>query len=265
LGCSCECSTFDLRQEAAQALARDLAGLFPGLALALENTRRVAERCAPAHEVLPSGPQTLPRFPVIGGRSALFPAGVVPGGAGPPRGRGRARRQPRPGRDLRPGHRVRLLRRPRGHGFQHQLRLPDRDGGRLGPGGAELSPSQKRLLMAILRERGGEARASDAWERELQSHLRAASARRDLAFRLSRLAALGLAADDAEAVSSLLAYATGWRAGRMQSLSPVQSHLVEALEARNFDLRRGASQALARELAGEAGQPADGAAGFPVL
>jgi hypothetical protein len=115
---------------------------------------------------------------------------------------------------------------------------------------AELSPSQKHLLVAILRERGGEARAVGAWDRELKDHLRVARARRDLVFRLSRLAALDLAADDAEAVSSLLAHATGWRAGRMQSLSPAQSHLVEVLEARTFDLRREAAQALAGELAG---------------
>jgi error-prone DNA polymerase len=50
----------------------EMAGLFPGLALALETTRRVAERCAPATDYLPSGPQTLPRFPVVGGRAATF-------------------------------------------------------------------------------------------------------------------------------------------------------------------------------------------------
>jgi hypothetical protein len=118
---------------------------------------------------------------------------------------------------------------------------------------AELSPKQRQLLVTILRERGGEAHAVDdldAWDRELKGHIRVAKARRDLVFRLSRLAALDLAADDAEAVSSLLAYATGWRAGRMQRLSPAQAHLVEVLEARNFDLRLEASQALARELAG---------------
>jgi error-prone DNA polymerase len=50
----------------------EMAELFPGLALALETTRRVAARCAPATDYLPSGPQTLPRFPVIGGRAAAF-------------------------------------------------------------------------------------------------------------------------------------------------------------------------------------------------
>jgi hypothetical protein len=109
---------------------------------------------------------------------------------------------------------------------------------------AVLSQNQKRLLMAILRERGGEPHA-DSWDRELKGHRRVAQARRDLVFRLSRLAALDLAADDADAISSLLAYATGWRADRMQSLSPALVHLVEIVEARNFDLRREASEELA--------------------
>jgi hypothetical protein len=129
---------------------------------------------------------------------------------------------------------------------------------------AELSPKQKQLLMSILRERGGEPHA-DSWDRELKGHLRAAKARRDLVFRLSRLAALDLAADDAEAVSSLLAYATGWRAGRMQSLSPAQVHLVGVLEARTFDLRREAAEMLAGELAGVVAGNTGGAKGCPVV
>lgn len=129
---------------------------------------------------------------------------------------------------------------------------------------AELSPNQKRLLIAILRERGGEALAVDdldAWDAELKGHLRVAKARRDLVFRLSRLSALDLDADDAEAVSSLLAYATGWHAGRMQSLSPAQVHLVEILEARYFGLRREASEALAGKLAEKAEEIEKGSVG----
>ena len=51
---------------------QEMAALFRGSPIALENSLRVAERCAPAYEYLPSGPQTLPRFPVIGGRSADY-------------------------------------------------------------------------------------------------------------------------------------------------------------------------------------------------
>jgi error-prone DNA polymerase len=49
---------------------QEMAILFRGAPIALENSVRIAERCAPAHEYLPSGPQVLPTYPVIGGRSA---------------------------------------------------------------------------------------------------------------------------------------------------------------------------------------------------
>ncbi len=51
---------------------REMATLFADTPLALENSLRIAERCAPATAYLSSGPQTLPRFPVPGGRSADF-------------------------------------------------------------------------------------------------------------------------------------------------------------------------------------------------
>jgi error-prone DNA polymerase len=43
--------------------------LFPRLSEALDNTLRIAERCSDAGELLPAGPQSLPRFPVPGGRA----------------------------------------------------------------------------------------------------------------------------------------------------------------------------------------------------
>jgi error-prone DNA polymerase len=51
---------------------REMGDLFSPIPLALENAYKIAERCAPAYEYLPSGPQTLPRYPVFGGRSAMF-------------------------------------------------------------------------------------------------------------------------------------------------------------------------------------------------
>lgn len=45
---------------------REMAALFADTPLALENSFRIAERCASAVEYLPAGPQTLPRFPVRG-------------------------------------------------------------------------------------------------------------------------------------------------------------------------------------------------------
>jgi error-prone DNA polymerase len=51
---------------------REMGDLFRPIPLALENAYHIAERCAPACEVLPAGPQALPRYPVFGGRSAMF-------------------------------------------------------------------------------------------------------------------------------------------------------------------------------------------------
>jgi error-prone DNA polymerase len=47
----------------------EMAALFPNQPKALANTVQIAERCADAGELLPAGPQALPRFPVPGGRS----------------------------------------------------------------------------------------------------------------------------------------------------------------------------------------------------
>ena len=51
---------------------REMGALFQPIPLALENAYHIAECCTPAYEYLPSGPQTLPRYPVFGGRSAMF-------------------------------------------------------------------------------------------------------------------------------------------------------------------------------------------------
>jgi error-prone DNA polymerase len=48
----------------------EMATLFADARLALENSLRIVERCASAVDYLPWGPQTLPRYPVPGGRSA---------------------------------------------------------------------------------------------------------------------------------------------------------------------------------------------------
>jgi error-prone DNA polymerase len=51
---------------------QEMSDLFTTIPTALENSLRIAERCAPATDYLPSGPQTLPLFPVPGGRPASF-------------------------------------------------------------------------------------------------------------------------------------------------------------------------------------------------
>ena len=114
---------------------------------------------------------------------------------------------------------------------------------------------EKRTLLNILRERGGQVCATGrhrkAWDRELRSHLRVIKARRDLAFRLARLATLDLEAEDRAKVESLQACNTAWRNRRMMSLTEAQVALVGALEARYFEQRVEAAEALARDLARE--------------
>jgi error-prone DNA polymerase len=63
-----------LRPNAEYALRSpgEMATAFADTLTALETSLHIAERCAPATDYLPSGPQTLPRFPVPGGRSADF-------------------------------------------------------------------------------------------------------------------------------------------------------------------------------------------------
>jgi error-prone DNA polymerase len=49
---------------------REMTVLFTQIPIALESTLRLAERCTPAWDYLPSGPQMLPRFPVPRGGAA---------------------------------------------------------------------------------------------------------------------------------------------------------------------------------------------------
>lgn len=60
-----------LRPNAAYTLrsSAEMAALFHQVPNALENTLRIAGRCADAGDLLPAGPQTLPHFPVPGGHS----------------------------------------------------------------------------------------------------------------------------------------------------------------------------------------------------
>ncbi len=47
---------------------QEMAALFHDIPIALENSLHIAQRCAPAYDYLPAGPQMLPRFPVPGAR-----------------------------------------------------------------------------------------------------------------------------------------------------------------------------------------------------
>jgi error-prone DNA polymerase len=51
---------------------KEMNALFATIPAALQNSLGIAERCASAADYLPCGPQTLPRFPVPGGRPASF-------------------------------------------------------------------------------------------------------------------------------------------------------------------------------------------------
>jgi hypothetical protein len=113
-------------------------------------------------------------------------------------------------------------------------------------GRGDLSVKQKKVLMEILRERGAEAQRS--WPEERAAHYRALKRRRDLAFRLARLAALDLKPDHAEQVRSLRKQNTAWCGGRMRQLSAGQEDLVKALEAEYHDQRVAAMERLARRL-----------------
>ena len=114
------------------------------------------------------------------------------------------------------------------------------------------TPNEKRTLLDILRERGGTERAAAGdkkmWQRELDAHLWVIKRRRDLAFRLARLATLDLSAEDRSAVESLRAYNVSWRNGRMRVLDEGQKGKVAAMEAQYRVQRAEAAQALTRNL-----------------
>jgi error-prone DNA polymerase len=52
--------------------AAEMGTMFADVSMALENSLRIAERCAPAYTYLPSGPQTVSCFPVPGDRPADY-------------------------------------------------------------------------------------------------------------------------------------------------------------------------------------------------
>ena len=78
-------------------------------------------------------------------------------------------------------------------------------------------------------------------------------ARRDLAFRLARLAALDLDADDETKVASLQAFNTQRRGKRISSLTDKQVRMVGAIEAQYLDQRIEVADALAQALGREFG------------
>lgn len=113
-------------------------------------------------------------------------------------------------------------------------------------------PDEKRTLLNILRERGGTERAAvgneGTWKRDLDAHWRIIKRRRDLAFRLARLTALGLCAEDQELVESLRASNVNWRDGRMRVLTEKQERLITVMETRYDQQRTKVSQDLAQTL-----------------
>ena len=73
--------------------------------------------------------------------------------------------------------------------------------------------------------------------------------RRDLTFRLGRLAALYLEPADRETVQRLQARNTAWASGRMRVLSAGQASAIAALEAQYLEQRLTVAQELAERLA----------------
>jgi len=111
---------------------------------------------------------------------------------------------------------------------------------------------EKKTLLNILRERGGTERAAardrEAWRQELDAHLWVIKRRRDLAFRLARLATLDLSAEDRSAVESLQAYNVSWKDGRMRVLTVEQERLLAVMETKYYSQRMQVSRDLAQAL-----------------
>jgi hypothetical protein len=101
----------------------------------------------------------------------------------------------------------------------------------------------------VLHERGAPRLPDQSWAEELAEHTKTLRRRRDLAFRLGRLAALHLRRGDAETVSSLREYNVRHEDKRMKALTEGQEKLVRALEARYCDERAEAAEVLAGRLA----------------
>ena len=117
------------------------------------------------------------------------------------------------------------------------------------------SPSEENTLQNILHERGSKERAADpdheTRDQKLKSYLQVIKARRDLAFRLARLANLDLDADDEAKVASLQAFNTQWWGKRISSLTKKQVRMVGAIEAQYLEQRIEVADALALALARE--------------
>jgi len=114
---------------------------------------------------------------------------------------------------------------------------------------ADLSSAQKKIVLAMLRERGAPRRAGQPWRAELAAHARVLQRRRDLTFRLGRLAALDLEHADRETLQRLQARNTAWAYGRMRALSTGQASVSAALEAQYLEQRLAGAQELAERLA----------------
>lgn len=117
------------------------------------------------------------------------------------------------------------------------------------------TPPETKTLQDILRERGSDEHTADHVTRDqkIKSYLKVIKARRDLAFRLARLAALDLDADDETKVASLQAFNTQRRGKRISSLTDKQVRMVGAIEAQYLDQRIEVADALAQALAREFG------------
>jgi hypothetical protein len=115
-----------------------------------------------------------------------------------------------------------------------------------------LSAKQEAVVQAMLRERGAFRQRGWSQAAEQRAHLQVIRRRRDLAFRLGRLAALDLKPEDAEIVVSLRKQNVAWRSRRRWgSLTESQEGLIRCLEARYRDERAEAARALAERLVGE--------------
>ena len=85
----------------------------------------------------------------------------------------------------------------------------------------------------------------------MKSYFQVIKTRRDLAFRLARLAAFDLDADDEAKVTSLQAFNTQWRGERILSLKEKQVRMIGAIEAQYREQRIEVADALAQALARE--------------
>ena len=113
-----------------------------------------------------------------------------------------------------------------------------------------LSDKQRDTIIAMLQERGASRKRAWSSTQELAAHTRVILRRRNLAFRLGRLAALDLTSKDGDKVSSLQKQNVAWKhRKRMKSLTKSQEKLIGALEASYRVERAEATRGLAERLA----------------